>query len=1538
MPSLVLTTNVKVADPKAFALEFSKAGAKILGKPEAYISVSYHYEEILTFNGTFDPALLLNIISLDNISPEKNEVYSKALFEFFEKHLGVSSDRGYITFIDPGRAFLGLAMRKAAHNLSVSFKKRLGRSPDPSPRIGTPDCSQDVITQSSIQLCSPIVMKPDGSRILIKMNNAVQGAMDAMSQMNSTPGAIGGLTSAVDGTSPVVGGVTTAINTWEPLLDKLKVFTSLVDEVAEVHPYAKIAWSVLSGAYKIVLAQKDRDENIETLLKTMNDMYEFVNSNEVRSLSRIQAHKQVLARMAQQTTDCGYYICSYAREKNFWFRAGKHILSGVDATIKQYQDTFGQLMAEFRGQAVVQTEVTVLRILGDIESLATDADLNDMPYAYGARFNREKECLAGTREEILDEITEWINSAEDTRRVFLLTGAAGTGKSAIAHTIASRFHELRRLGSSFCFDRTYQAERRPDNLFSTVARDLASRDLHFKRALWQVVHDDKSLRTTRDVTTQLENFILRPAAQLAMAGPLVIVIDALDESGDHSSLRVLFSLLTRKMAELPSNFRILLTSRPLIDIEDLSFGNDSIVLKRMETISHSSTNHDILLYIRAQLTDIDRRLNFFDDAKCRLLAHKSEGLFQWAFTACEAIKGQGKGGSSPIERFKRLASATPRRSGMAPLDHLYSEILSQLFDVDDVVVMARFESVMGQVMTAFEPLSIDTLNALRQDRTPVIDEDDDLGDVDEVTIIVQFMGPLLSGVAQRSIPIRPLHSSFRDFLADASRSGPFFVNRSGHHLHLALNSFHVMKRGLQFNICHLESSYLFNRDVSDLVQRVRQCISVHLSYSCRFWANHLRATFFDSRLLGEIQDFLRVRFLFWLEALSLIRAVNLSWRALTCVTEWIRNLSNTHENLDFRDITNFVTDAQSFVRGFGSIISQSTPHLYLSALPFAPENSIISRHYLPGFSHMLSVCNGRTTDWPAIQNILKGHTWGVSSVAFSPDGKQIVSGSEDSTIRIWDAETGEAIRILEQHTGPVSSVIFSPDGKRILSGSYDSTIRVWDAETGDAMYASLQGHRLPVSCVAISPDGKRIASGSHDETIIVWNADTGEAVRAPLKGHTGLVASIAFSPNGKHIASCSYDSTVLLWDAYTGGIVHGPLKGHTLPVSSVAFSPDGRYIASGSHDETIRIWNAETGEAMRLPLKGHTRPISSVAFSADGKHIVSGSQDDTIRIWNAETGASVGAPLEGHGYSVLSVAYSPDSKRIASGSDDKTIRIWDAEKGGQAVPESTQVRSRSIYSVKFSADDKNIVLDAMDFTTYIWNAETGQTIRIVLGSSGPDPSPTMNSWNGESGPGAPSFVLRMNSRDGKRSVGVSDTDKRDMTLVNHRKRDMELNFVDLSSQEFITLKGHTGAVLSFGFSHDDKRIVSAAQDATVRVWDIEVVKTVREKAVGSQHAASSARIIAMAPIAFSSNPAHALTNADALFHQTDFEGDCDYRDVLRMDDGWIVGPQSRLLLWIPYEHRSRLWWPRYKLVIGIDLIQLDLSRFPHGSSWYHCRS
>ena len=256
--------------------------------------------------------------------------------------------------------------------------------------------------------------------------------------------------------------------------------------------------------------------------------------------------------------------------------------------------------------------------------------------------------------------------------------------------------------------------------------------------------------------------------------------------------------------------------------------------------------------------------------------------------------------------------------------------------------------------------------------------------------------------------------------------------------------------------------------------------------------------------------------------------------------------------------------------------------------------------------------------------ILRGHTDDVNSAAFSPDGKLIVSASNDKTIRIWDAQTGKQIGdTIEGHTHFVFSAAFSPDGKRIVSASNDNTIRIWDVQTGKQIGKPLEGHADGVLSAAFSPDGKRIVSASDDETIRIWDAQTGKQIGKPLEGHTSGVLSAAFSPDGKRIVSASWDETVRIWDAQTKKQIGNPLGEHTGTVSSAAFSPDGRRIVSASRDKTIRIWDAQTGKQIGKPLEGHTNLVISVAFSPDGKRIVSASEDKTIRIWDAQTGKQI---------------------------------------------------------------------------------------------------------------------------------------------------------------------------------------------------------------------------------------------------------------------------------------------------------------------------
>ncbi len=250
---------------------------------------------------------------------------------------------------------------------------------------------------------------------------------------------------------------------------------------------------------------------------------------------------------------------------------------------------------------------------------------------------------------------------------------------------------------------------------------------------------------------------------------------------------------------------------------------------------------------------------------------------------------------------------------------------------------------------------------------------------------------------------------------------------------------------------------------------------------------------------------------------------------------------------------------------------------------------------------------------------LEEHSYSVRSVAWSPDGKYIVSGSSDETIKIWDANSGECLKTLEGHSSRVNSVAWSPDGSKIVSGSSDATIKIWDANSGECL-KTLERLSLVVRSVAWSPDGKYIASGQGPR-LGVWDANSGEYLEL-WDGFNGKDC-VAWSPDGKYLVgkgayifgdsdSKNIYSLLSIWDAKK----RIPLKSfgyHLGEMRSVAWSPNGKYLASGSSD-TIRIWDANSKECFQT-LKGHLSDIYSVSWSPDGKYLVSGSADNTIKIW-----------------------------------------------------------------------------------------------------------------------------------------------------------------------------------------------------------------------------------------------------------------------------------------------------------------------------------
>ncbi|QRW11620.1 WD repeat and SOCS box-containing protein 1 [Ceratobasidium sp. AG-Ba] len=249
---------------------------------------------------------------------------------------------------------------------------------------------------------------------------------------------------------------------------------------------------------------------------------------------------------------------------------------------------------------------------------------------------------------------------------------------------------------------------------------------------------------------------------------------------------------------------------------------------------------------------------------------------------------------------------------------------------------------------------------------------------------------------------------------------------------------------------------------------------------------------------------------------------------------------------------------------------------------------------------------------------LKGHSIGIRSVAVSPDGQFIASGSDDETIRIWETETGNVVlEPFTGHTGSVMAVTFSYDGCLLISGSLDGTIRLWQAQTGRPAGEFIRTS-IAVFSVTISPDGTKIAGGCNDGIIRVYESTTLNLI-FECQGHTRTTYSVAFSPDGRFLASGSGDHTVRVWDATKGRAVGSPLEGHTDVVQSVTFSPDGRHVSSGSFDKTIRVWDVEIAEAHGQPLLGHTNLVLAVAFSPDGRFIISGSYDGTVKIWDVHS-------------------------------------------------------------------------------------------------------------------------------------------------------------------------------------------------------------------------------------------------------------------------------------------------------------------------------
>ncbi|KLO10069.1 hypothetical protein SCHPADRAFT_535108 [Schizopora paradoxa] len=1464
----------------------------------------------------------------------------------------------------------------------------------------------------------------------------------------------------------------------------VKYLANAVESLASVHPIANAAVVALLIPYKIL---RNEREFVNELRELANDMRNSLASlMDAQLKAKIESGRDSAKELFRTLLEASKYVWEYSHKHRFE-RVAKAQFADE---LQEYRKRLRICRENFRESILVQVLIDI-GLLRSADTVDYEAFMKNR-LAPVSHPGSEHSCMSGTRQGIFETIYDWLENYDEPNILFI-SGAPGAGKSAVASSIieglTKRSCDPDDGGSGcakFFITRKNEGLRDPRSIWRTIAFELAVLYRGVKAEILDLLATNKSYLDPQcvDVTDQFSGLIKGPLEKLpfkTLAVMPTIVIDALDECGsDTQRQKNDWKQLLETLDEwstLPRYCKLIVSSRRHSDILRI-FDSDRkvrhILLDSGPNVRPESVD-DVRHFFEERFSEI--RLGYYDpswpgDQTINTLTNYAAGLFVWARMVTEFV---GRKNGAPIHRLQLLMEDlhSPMHSQSEARDTdvnmLYKKILSETFAGLSPQERDQTNLVLASFVWLKDSLPRKELEKLL---IPFRDQDQEnsalsLARASLVQSAIENLMPVITshGPHER---VQVCHKSFSDFLEDGAHLPidlPFTLDRSQHSAQFTKLCLRLMNGMLHFNICNIPTSY-FPNDLCpalDLGVSLSDHIPASLAYACRHWIDHL----LDIDNVGAVYEdicvflgpFLNNHLLEWMEVLSVTKSVQDVWSKLLKVAS-ILDLEAHDKNLAL-----LAKDAGEFMATFEPVIAMSVPHLYISALAFAPIDSKLSKIFRPQFNNLLSPLSGMMITWRPSAIIDTCDLVSYISFFENHDGQFFLSSSRDGFVTIFQ-ERGPTksvknpviARLPENLRNVGSMAVAASESLLAISSAHgqgEEKLAIFEIRTNGRGLRPLCEAIIPkTTCLLFAPvalkepngssaQASRLASAHQNGSVRIWGVKGGQIkdLFGPLVKHrnNSVVNAMAFSPDGKRLVTGSSDRTLIRWNTQTGKMVNKPMSGHWGAVLSVSWSPSGYYIASGSTDSTIRTWYSEGDLLMTIPMTfGVPTHIHTIAFCPDAVTIISSTSDRTVRFWNVETGKQIGKDVP-CSYPVSAVAFSPNREHMAALQTvaESPVQFWTAHSSDKTFIEKgsfNKSRNESFSSFCFSLGGGCIITGSTGGYVRVWDKRYGNCHAVCRASGDAISSVdvTQGGWivvvsdgritrvhleSGLLSPGPlkkeferhveevqnrhyleercrqafygklqhgqipnPSLFPLAVSPDGS-TIAFSLRESNEVSAIRlwtigesfdpPRELDDTLKCIAFSPDGKSIVTGSEIAlqlwrvqgksrtpyrvglplraygckekILSICFSPDGRSLATISANNSIRVWDFIMKDGVPQAFNKGRDWASADTVV---PVSFEGpNRVVAESTPDRMQFsfmdgkQRPAVGDWSYID----NDGWVRNTDDsegydHLQFWLPPANRSGFWWPRNSTVIARNVMRLDFSRFMRGGDWENCRT